>query len=216
MKIKLLLVDDHEIIRMGMKLFFDKQPGFEVVAQASDGENAVIQAKKHKPHVVLMDISMPGIGGLEATSRIQKISPKSKIIVLSAHKEGPFPLRMLKAGASAYLTKETPGEEVLNAVKAVMQGKQYLGVDISQSLALTLLPGAETSPVDSLSDREMEVMLLILDGLKLSEVAEKLSLSVKTVSTYRYRILEKMRVKSDLELMKSAINIGLIRADFVG
>jgi two-component system invasion response regulator UvrY len=210
--IRLLLVDDHDIVRTGIAHIIEKQNGIEIVGETGTGEEALRLARKLKPDVVLMDVNMPGLGGLEATRRIHLSMPETKVIILTVHSEAPFPTHLLDAGASGYLTKGCAASELVDSIRAVNRNQRYIGKDIAQRLALSLLPGADKSPFDDLSSREMEVMMMLIQGLEVSQIAETLSLSPKTVSTYKYRIYDKLDVKNDVELTHLAIRHGIIEA----
>lgn len=208
--ISVLLVDDHELVRTGVRRLLDDVDGINVVSEASSGEEAIQMVRQETPDVVLMDVNMPGIGGLEATRKLMKIEPNLKVIVVTIHVEEPFPTQLLKAGASGYLTKGCAVSEIVDAIKSVHNGKRFIGSDVAQQLALTMLPGSEKSPFDNLSQRELQVMLMVTQGLKIQQIAEKLCLSPKTVSTYRYRLFEKLDVKTDVELTHLAMRHGMI------
>ena len=208
--IKVMVVDDHELVRTGITRILNDAPGIRVVAEAASGEESIQVATKHKPDVMLMDLSMPGMGGLEATRKLIQLFPAMKVIVVSVHAEEPFPSRMLQAGACGYLTKGCAVEEIISAIKTVAAGERYLGADIAQKLALKMGESGADNPFDSLSSREMQVMLMITQGHKPHAISDKLCLSPKTVSTYRHRLYEKLGVKGDVELARLAMNYGII------
>lgn len=208
--IRLLLVDDHDIVRTGIAHIIAKERGIEIVGEAGNGEEAIRLAKQLKPDVVLMDVNMPRLGGVEATQRIRKALPNTRVIILTVHAEAPFPTRLLDAGASGYLTKGCAAGELCDAIRSVYDDRRYIGTDIAQQLALSLLPGAEKSPFDELSTREMEVMMMLIQGDDVSAIAQRLSLSPKTVSTYKYRIYEKLDVRNDVGLTHLAIRHGIV------
>jgi len=210
MTTKVLLVDDHELVRTGIRRLLDDFDDIEVIAEADSGEAAIALVREHHPQVVLMDVNMPGIGGLEATRKLLQISPETKVIVVTIHLDEPFPTRLLEAGASGYLTKGCAVSEIVDAIRQVGKGKRFIGSDVAQQLALTMLPGSDKSPFDALSQRELQVMLMVTQGQKIQEIADKLCLSPKTVSTYRYRLFEKLDVKSDVELTHLAMRHGMI------
>lgn len=208
--IKVLLVDDHDLVRMGIRRLLEDNSIISVIGEARTGEEAIEMVRADRPDVVLMDLQMPGIGGLEATRKLIKGDPELRVIILTVHAEEPFPTKLLKTGALGYLTKGCSVDEIIKAIDTVNRGKRYLGNEIAQQLALTMLPGAEHSPLDMLSERELQVLLMVTQGEKIQKIAEKLNLSPKTISTYRYRVFEKLQVKSDVELTHFAIRHGLM------
>ena len=207
--IRVMLVDDHDLIRYGLRRLLEDQKGIEVVEEANSGEKALEKIRAVKPDVVLMDINMPGIGGFEATSRMCKSYPESKVIVLTVHCEGPLPKRILEAGAVGYLTKGCPVEEMVEAIQKVHKGLRYIAPTIAQQLALSMLPGEE-SIIDLLSQRELQVLIMISQGMRTNTISEKLNLSPKTISTYRKRLHDKLDVSNDVEMMHLAIKHGII------
>jgi two-component system invasion response regulator UvrY len=208
--IRVLLVDDHELVRAGIKRLLDDAQGMEVIGEAASGESAIDLVRADTPDVILMDVNMPGIGGLEATRRLMQIDPELKVIVVTVHAGEPFPTRLLEAGASGYLTKDCGQHEIINAINSVFAGQRYIGSNIAQKIALSMMPGANKSPFDSLSQREMQVMLMVTQGQNAQEISDKLCLSPKTVSTYRHRLFEKLGVENDVELTRLAIRHGMI------
>lgn len=210
--IKVMVVDDHELVRTGITRILNDAPGIRVIAEAASGEEAIQVAREKLPDVMLMDVSMPGIGGLEATRKLLQLGLKLRVIVVSVHADEPFPSRMLKAGASGYLTKGCAVEEIITAIKTVAEGDRYIGADIAQTLALKRTLGGDSTPFDNLSPREMQVMLMLTQGQKPQVISDKLCLSPKTVSTYRHRLYEKLGVANDVELARLAMNYGVIEA----
>jgi two-component system invasion response regulator UvrY len=208
--INIILVDDHEIVRTGLKLIISKMSGIKVVAEAENGKQAVEAVRSYKPDVVLMDVNMPELSGIEATRRISQHTPETKIIILTVHAENPFPSQLLDAGATGYLTKGCAAEELEKAIKTVALNKRYIGSDIAQQMALSLLPGGESSPFNELSTREMEVMMLLAQGKKPKEIGGDLFLSPKTIATYKYRILEKLNIENVIELAHLAMRHGIL------
>jgi len=208
--IKVLLVDDHELVRTGIKRLLDDTSGIKVVGEAETGEEAFIEVKQHKPDVVLMDVNMPGIGGLEATRKLLQVVPGIKVIVVTIHAEEPFPTRLLEAGASGYLTKDCGINEIVNAIRAVCEGERYISADIAQEIALNVMPGSNQSPFQTLSQREMQVMMMVTQGQNVQAISDKLCLSPKTISTYRHRLFEKLNVENDVELTRLAIRHGMV------
>lgn len=208
--IRVLLVDDHALVRSGIRRILDDTRGIKVVAEASTGEEAIDQVREHQPDVVLMDVNMPGIGGLEATRKLMQSHQGLRVIVVTIHVDEPYPTRLLEAGASGYLTKGCGVDEIVTAIRAVDQGDRYIGADIARQLALSMLPGGERSPFDKLSQREMQVMLMVTQGHNIQDISDRLCLSPKTVSTYRYRLYEKLGVSNDVELTHLAMRHGMI------
>ncbi len=207
--IRVLLVDDHDLVRTGIRRLLEDTEGIEVVGEARSGEEAITVAQTTCPEVVLMDVNMPGMGGLEATRKLLRQNPALKIIVVSVHVDGLVPKRLLEAGAVGYLTKGCSAEEVVLAVRTVQRGQRYISRDVAQILALGTLAGGP-SAMDTLSEREMQVLLKITQGRSIQEIADVLFLSPKTVSTYRSRILKKLGAHSDVELTHLALRHGII------
>ena len=208
--IGVLLVDDHKLIRAGIKLMLDQTPDIRVLGEASTGEEALERARALKPQVVLMDVSMPGIGGLEATRKLAMGLPEARVIVLSAQTAEPFPMRLMEAGASGYLTKDSAEEEIITAIRRVHAGERYIAADIARQLAMQAVSRSPGSPFDQLSAREMQVMIMATGGHSVQEISDKLHLSPKTVSTYRSRLFEKLGVSNDVELTRLALRYGVI------
>lgn len=208
--IKILVVEDHELVRIGIKRLLQDVPGLKVVGEACTGEEAVRLAKDLIPEVVLMDVQMPGIGGLEATRKMVRHNPDVKILALTVHGHEPYPSRLLQAGAAGYITKGCAADEMVRAIRIVHSGQRYISTDIAQQLALKRYTKGEETSLDVLSERELQIMLMITSGQKVQEISVKLSLSPKTVNSYRYRIFEKLGIHSDVELTLLAIRLGLI------
>lgn len=213
--INVLIVDDHDLVRTGIRKILDEVPGIKVVGEACDGEEAVRLARKNPPHVVLMDVKMPGIGGLEATRKLLRMDPDIKVLVLTTISNDLYPARLLKIGASGYITKGSSMDEMVQAIRAVHSGQRYISPEIASQLAFRHVNDKEDSPFDTLSERELQVMLMITKGTKVQDIAEKLCLSPKTVNSYRYRIFEKLAIKNDVELTLLAIRHGLIESEDV-
>ena len=211
--IKVLLVDDHELVRMGIRSLLEDVTGIDVVGEASSGEEAVQMVKKLHPHVVLMDVKMPGMGGLEAIKRILRVDETTKVLAVTVYGEEPYPSRVLQAGAVGYLTKGADMQEMVQAIKTVSSGKRYISPEVAQQLALKHLNDEKDSPFDGLSEREMQVMIMITSGQKVQEISDQLCLSPKTVNSYRYRLFEKLNINSDVELTHLAIRHNLIDTD---
>lgn len=208
--ITVLLVDDHDLVRAGVKRLLSDVPDIQVIAEASSGEEAVKIAKEKRPLVVLMDVKMPGIGGLEATRKMIRHDPDIKIIALTVCDAEPFPSKLLQAGASGYLTKGALLEQMVAAIRTVHAGKRYLGPEIAQQLALKTITDSDKSPFEALSERELQVMTMITKGESVQKIAEQLFVSPKTINSYRYRIYEKLNVDSDVELTLLAMRYGML------
>ena len=207
--IQVMLVDDHAVVRMGFRLLLEGAPDMKVVAEAVSGEEACrIYQEKH-PDVVVMDISMPGIGGLEAVNRIVAKDPAARILVLSAHEDTMHPRRVLKAGALGYLSKRSAAEELIQAIRQVAQGKTFIEPSIAQQLAMQQLTG-DKNPVDVLSAREFEVFILLAQGKTVVDIATMLHLSPRTVGTHLYNIKQKLNASNSAEIALIAMRAGLI------
>ena len=182
----------------------------KVVGEACSGEDAIRQTKDLTPDVVLMDVQMPGIGGLEATRKMVRNNPDLKILALTVCDDEPYPSRLLQAGAAGYITKGCDPDEMIRAIRTVHAGQRYISSEIAQQLALKRFTKEEESPLDILSERELQIMLMITSGQKVQDISDKLCLSPKTVNSYRYRIFEKLHINSDVELTLLAIRLGLV------
>ena len=206
-----MVVDDHDLVRHGFTSLLSSQEGIKVVAEANSGEAAIEQCREQNDaiDVILMDVNMPGIGGMEATRRISKQWPDSGIIIITVHADGPLPKRLLKGGAKGYLTKGNEVAEMVEAIKDVYDGGRYIAKDIAQQLALSMLPGQD-SIIDSLSKRELQILMMIAQAHKNNEIATTLNISPKTVSTYRKRLHEKLGVSTDIEMLHLAMKHGIL------
>ena len=209
--IRLLLVDDHELVRTGFRHILAGSDEVEVVGEAKTGEEALVKVKSLSPDLVLMDVNMPGIGGIEATRKIKRLYPSVQIIAVTIHSDTPFPEQLYDAGAQGYVTKGCPAEELFEAIRTVAGGKPFIANEVSRKLTLARINGREAdTPFSKLSQREMQVFLMITQGHKTQEISDSLCLSPKTVSTYRHRLFEKLDVKSDVDLTHLAVRFGLI------
>ncbi len=208
--ITVFIVDDHELVRVALSRLLSEAKDIKVVGEASSGEEAITLLRNIRPEVLIMDVKMPGIGGLEATRKVLHHSPKIKILVVSSYNEEPFPSRLLQAGALGYITKGSSLDEVLLAIRTIYTGKRYLSPEIAQSLALGHFSDAKENPLSELSARELQVLIMITSGLKAQDIALKLNLSPKTVNSYRYRIFDKLKVATDVELTHLAMRHGLL------
>jgi two-component system, NarL family, invasion response regulator UvrY len=211
--INVLIVDDHDLIRYGIKKLLGEARDINVVGEAASGEAAVKLARELNPDIVLMDLKMPGIGGIEATHKLLRANSKIKVIAVTSCNEEPFPYRLVRAGASGYVTKTADVEELLTAIRRVYSGHVYITPEIAQQMALRQATNASKSPFAELSERELQVMWMITHGHKVHEIAEKLCLSPKTVNTYRYRLFEKLKVRNDVELTHLALHYGMLDKD---
>jgi len=206
-----LVVDDHDLVRTGISRMLADISGLQVIGQADSGEDAIRKARELKPDVELMDVKMPGIGGLEATRKLLRSYPDLKVIAVTICEEDPFPTRLLQAGAAGYLTKGAALEEMVQAIRMVFGGQRYISPQIAQQLALkSFQPQLSESPFDLLSEREIQIALMIANCQKVQSISDKLCLSPKTVNTYRYRIFEKLSITSDVELALLAVRHGMV------
>jgi two-component system, NarL family, invasion response regulator UvrY len=211
--IKVLVVDDHDLVRTGITRMLADIDGLQVIGQADSGEESLKKARELKPDVVLMDVKMPGIGGLEATRKLLRSYPDLKVIAVTACEDDLFPTRLLQAGAAGYLTKGAALEEMVQAIRMAFAGQRYISSQIAQQLALkSFQPNNSGSPFDSLSEREIQIALMIANCHKVQTISDKLCLSPKTVNTYRYRIYEKLSITSDVELALLAVRHGMVDA----
>lgn len=210
--INVMLVDDHDLVRTGIRRLLDDVADIEVVCEATSGEEALARVAEHGPHVVLMDINMPGIGGLEATRKLLHVHPALKIIVVTMHDDDLFPQRLLKAGAMGYLTKGAKVEEIVQAIRDVMADRRYISPLIARQMALSRFDAEGGSPFENLSERELQVLLMMMDGQSISGISDKLCLSPKTVSTYRTRLYAKLGVQNDIELARLALLHGVVES----
>jgi len=213
-KVKLLVADDHKIFRQGIKKLLDEESDLQVVGEAADGREAVKKATELKPDVILMDIAMANLNGLEATKQIKKVLPDVKVIMLTMHKNEEYVLQSFQAGASGYILKEGAVEELVSAIRSIHQDKSVLSPTISKTLIDAYLRKMETgkteTPFDLLTDREREVLQLIAEGNTNREVAKLLFISVKTVEAHRAHIMQKLNIHEIARLVKYAIQKGLV------
>jgi two-component system invasion response regulator UvrY len=209
--IRVLVVDDHDLVRTGITRMLADIDGLQVVGEGDSGESALKLARELKPDVVLMDVKMPGIGGLEATRKLLRSHPDIKVVAVTVCEEDPFPTRLLQAGAAGYLTKGAGLDEMVQAIRLAFAGQRYISPQIAQQLALKPFQ-PQGSPFDTLSEREIQIALMIVGCQKVQIISDKLCLSPKTVNTYRYRIFEKLSVTSDVELTLLAVRHGMVDA----
>ncbi|SFX51033.1 two component transcriptional regulator, LuxR family [Marinospirillum alkaliphilum DSM 21637] len=207
--IRVLIVDDHDLVRTGIVRVLADTDGIEVVGEACDGEGAVNKVREASPDVVLMDVKMPGIGGVEATRKITRSHPDTHVIGLTASGDETFLQRLLQAGAKGYLTKGCSFDEVIRAIRIVASGQHYIDPTLASGL-LSRGQKSSANPFDQLSEREMQVTLMIVNCQKVQEIADSLFVSPRTVNTYRYRIFEKLAVRNDVELTHLAMRHKLV------
>jgi two-component system, NarL family, response regulator NreC len=208
-KFRILLADDHSVVRQGFRLIIENQSDMEVVGEASNGREAVTVAEALQPDVVIMDVTMPELNGIEATRRIGELSPRTRVLALSMHKDSVYVREILRAGAKGYLLKDAAGNDLLAAVRAVARGEAYLSPAVSDAV-LTDYRKHVTNPIDLLTSREREVLQMIAEGKTNKEIANSLQLSVYTVEAHRGRIMEKLNLHSTGELVRFALRNGLI------
>jgi two-component system invasion response regulator UvrY len=208
--IKTIIADDHTIVREGLKQILNETNDVSVSGEAKNGGELLEELRRQKFDVVVLDISMPGINGLDALKQIKIINPDLPVLVLSMHPEEQYAIRVLKAGAAGYLTKESASEELLNAIRKIASGRKYVSPSLAEKLAVELDVDRERPLHETLSDREYQVLCMIASGKTVKEVAGELSLSVKTVSTYRSRILDKMHMANNAQLTYYAIENDLV------
>jgi two-component system invasion response regulator UvrY len=208
MTIRVFMVDDHALVRTGMRMILSAETDIEVVGEAESGEEALPLIRKLRPDIVLCDLHLPGVSGLEITERIVKGDYGTRVIVVSVLEDGPMPKRLIAAGAAGYVGKAGDAKELLRAVRDVSLGKRYLASGVAQNLALSGI-GGDASPFDALSPREMEVAMLLIQGLRQEEIARRLSLSAKTVNTHKTRLFEKLQIQDSIALARLASQYGL-------
>lgn len=211
--ISVLLVDDHDLVRAGIKRILDDATGIKVIGEAATGEDAVKLARKARPNVVLMDIKMPGIGGFEATRKLLRVDADIKVLVLTICDNDLYPARLLQAGAAGYITKGISTDEMVRAIRTVHAGQRYISADTANRLAFRHVNDKEISPFELLSERELQVMMMITRAVSVQEIATGLCLSSKTVNSYRYRIFAKLNIQNDVELTLLAIRHGVIDSE---
>jgi len=216
MTVTVVLADDHPIVRQGLRHLFEAQPNMKIVGEASDGLQAVQLAEKFKPNVLILDIMMPGLNGLEVLRQVRERSPESCKIVLSMQSADVYVVEALKAGALGYVLKDTGPSELLNAVQQVLQGQRYLSPKISERLIEVLIQTTEKVPADpyqSLTNREREVLQMAAEGLTSSEIAKRLSISPRTAELHRGRMMNKLSLHSQTELIRYALKRGILPMD---
>lgn len=209
--IKILLADDHNLVREGLRRIIEESEGIEVIAEAENGRDALRLVKEHKPDVAVIDLSMPGLDGLEVIKTLKVSNPDLPIIVLTMHEEEQYVVRAIEAGAMGYLTKRSAAEQLVKAIKKVHNGSRYLTPEAAELLALRLATGSKgQTPLDSLSTRELQVLRRLAMGRTNREIAESYCISIKTVDTYRLRILKKLNLRNNADLSRFALQNKLI------
>lgn len=208
MTIRVFIVDDHALVRTGMRMILSAETDIEVVGDVDTGEQALPLIRKLKPDVVLCDLHLPGVSGLEVTERVVKMDQGPRVIIVSVLEDGPMPKRLLEAGASGYVGKGGDAGELVRAVRDVSRGKRYLASSVAQNLALAGINGGG-SPFDELSPRELEVALLLVQGLRQEDIAKRLCLSAKTVNTHKTRLFEKLGIHDNIALARMVSQYGL-------
>ena len=208
--LRVLVADDHAIVRQGLKMILTEEFASLVFGEARNGPELLAQLYKNQWDIVVLDITMPGRSGLDVLKELRQLYPKMPVLVLSMHPEDQFAVRMLKAGASGYLTKENVPEEVVKAIRKVIAGGRYVSASLAEKLAFDLRPDAERPPHEALSDREYQVLCMIASGKTVKEIGDELMLSIKTISTYRTRVLEKLNMKTNAELTHYAVKNNLV------
>ena len=209
-KINIILVDDHAVVRAGVSRLLEQEPLFDVIAEAESGEKAYQFFGELNPDVVVMDLSMPGMGGLEAIRRILMRDDKAKILVLSMHEDLSFANQALKLGAKGYLIKNTLGDDLVKAIEAISQGEIFLSDEIAKKIAVLSIDGGQ-DPIHDLSAREFEIFRLLAEGLEVDAIATTLNISSKTVSNYQTMIKQKLNIHTPIELIRYAIKAGVIK-----
>jgi two-component system invasion response regulator UvrY len=208
--IKILVADDHTLVREGLKQIFSSLPDIVVADEASNGKEVLNKVWKNDYGVVLLDISLPGRSGLDILKQLKCIKPELPVLILSMHPEEQYAVRALRSGAAGYLTKDSVPAELIEAIRKVSLGKKYITYSLAEKLAFELDADSQKPLYETLSDREYQVMCMIASGKTVSQIARELSLSVKTISTHRAHILEKMKMKNNAQLTHYAIKLGLV------
>jgi DNA-binding NarL/FixJ family response regulator len=207
--IRIVMADDHAIVREGLKRIVGEVPDLQVVGEAADGTQVMQRVRELEFDVLVLDLSMPGRSGMELIKLVKAEKPRLRILVLSMHQETQYAVRAIKSGASGYLTKESAPAQLEQAIRKIAAGGAYISAEVAEQLALGAMPGSEAAPHESLSDREFQVFRLLVDGTSVTEIANRLSLSVKTVSTHKSNLMHKLGVANQSELVRYAMKHGL-------
>jgi DNA-binding NarL/FixJ family response regulator len=212
MGIRILIADDHAIVRAGIRALLQLYPDFEVVGEAADGYEAILQTRRLQPDIVLMDIGMPGMDGLAATREIVRVAPRTRVLILSQHENREYVMPALRAGASGYVLKRAPDETLIRAIRAVYAGETYMDPRLTDLLVEEVRRSGEgpTDPLETLSEREREILVLLAQGKSYQEIAQTLFISVKTVDFHRANLMRKLGLKNRAELVQFAMRRGLI------
>ncbi|GAB3356303.1 response regulator [Lysobacter tyrosinilyticus] len=209
MTIRVFIVDDHALVRAGMRMILSAQTDIEVIGEVETGEAALPLIRRLRPDVVLCDLHLPGLSGLEVTERVTHGGDGPRVIIVSVLEDGPLPRRLLEAGASGYVGKGGDAQELLNAVREVARGRRYLASSVAQNIALSGVIGTVT-PIDALTDRELEISLLLAQGIRQSEIAQRLSLSAKTINTHKSRLFDKLGIGDIVALVRLLKQHGML------
>ncbi|MBO9361360.1 MAG: response regulator transcription factor [Thermoflexus sp.] len=209
---RILIADDHAIVRAGIRALLQLYPDFEVVGEAADGHEAILQTRRLQPDIVLMDIGMPGMDGLAATREIVRVAPRARVLILSQHENREYVMPALRAGASGYVLKRAPDETLIRAIRAVYAGETYMDPRLTDLLVEEVRRSGEgpTDPLETLSEREREILVLLAQGKSYQEIAQTLFISVKTVDFHRANLMRKLGLKNRAELVQFAMRRGLI------
>jgi len=213
-KVRVLLADDHTILRAGLKMMLNAQPDIEVIGEASDGRQAVLEAQRLQPDVIIMDITMPEVNGIEATRQVKKLQPDVRVLVLTMHENEEYLFQMLRAGAAGYMLKEAADTELISAIRVVSSGRFYLSPSAQSMMVSDYLQrvrtGEERDSYSALTEREREILKLVAEGYTNNQIGERLFISPKTVDTHRSHIMDKLNLHSRAELVKYAMRRGLL------
>ena len=215
MRTTILVVDDHDLVRMGISRMLQDVSEYDVIGEVKSGEEAIRIIRQSSPNVVLMDVKMPGMGGLEATKKIHAIDPNIRVIAVTSSDDDLYPERLMKAGAMGYITKGASLEEMISAINSVCKGVPFMSNDIAQQVALKNFGGKQggATPFESLSERELQTAVMIANGKKVKEIANTFCVSPKTVNSYRYRIFDKLKINSDVELALLAVRHSVLELE---
>lgn len=211
--IQVLIIDDQALVRTGLRHILAQSKEITKIREASPTDKELYDSKKYSLDVILLCVNLPELTGFGMTRKLKRCHPQAGIIILAEHAKAPYPARLLNAGASGYLTRDCEASELLEAIRLVARGQRYIGNNAARELAMSVLPGKVDSPFEDLSARELEVMLKLTAGRRIPDIAALMCLSPKTVSTYKYRILDKLGARSEVELMRMAMRYGLVKAE---